>query len=101
MNAICDLATLVAAIPDGAKLAIPNDPFGVSMAGTRELVALNGVRQGFDVASTDDIFTWTLIFLDAEVRGNAAARAQLATMERVSGGGDDFVVLRYNGPPAP
>jgi len=38
MSAICDLATLVAAIPDGAQLAIPNDPFGVSMAGTRELV---------------------------------------------------------------
>ncbi len=38
MNAICDLATLAAAIPDGAKLAIPNDPFGVAMAATRELV---------------------------------------------------------------
>jgi len=38
MNAHCDLATLAAAIPDGAKLAIPNAPFGVAMAATRELV---------------------------------------------------------------
>jgi len=38
MSAICDLATLAAAIPDGAKLAIPNDPYGVAMAATRELV---------------------------------------------------------------
>lgn len=38
MSAICDLATLAAAIPDGAQLAIPNDPYGVSMAATRELV---------------------------------------------------------------
>jgi predicted dienelactone hydrolase len=71
------------------------------LAGTRELVALGGVRHGFDVASTDDIFTWTLVFLDAEVRGSASARRQLSTMASVAGGGDDFVILRYNGPPAP
>jgi predicted dienelactone hydrolase len=71
------------------------------LAGTRELVALGGVKHGFDVASTDDIYTWTLTFLDAEVRGNAASRRQLATMASVAGGGDDFVVLPFNGPPAP
>jgi glutaconate CoA-transferase subunit A len=38
MNVLCDLAALAAAIPDGAQLAIPNDPFGVAMAATRELV---------------------------------------------------------------
>jgi glutaconate CoA-transferase subunit A len=38
MSAICDLVTLAAAIPHGAKLAIPNDPSGVAMAATRELV---------------------------------------------------------------
>jgi predicted dienelactone hydrolase len=71
------------------------------LAGTRELVVLNGVKHGFDVASTNDIFTWSLIFLDSEVRGNAAARRQLSTMASVAGGGDDHVVLRYNGPAAP
>jgi predicted dienelactone hydrolase len=69
------------------------------LAGTRELVALSGVQHGFDPASTNDIFTWTLTFLDAEVRGNPAAKKQLSTMASVAGGGDDSVVIFYNGPP--
>lgn len=66
------------------------------LAGPRELVALNGVKHGFDIPSTDDIFTWTLTFLDAEVRGDAAAQAKLAQMASVAGGGDDHVVLPWN-----
>jgi len=69
------------------------------LTGTRELVALSGVKHGFDVASTDDIYTWTLSFLDAEVRGNAATQKQLSTMASVAGGGDDSVVIFYNRPP--
>ena len=69
------------------------------LTGTRELVALSGVEHGFDVASTNDIFTWTLMFLDAEVLGNPATRTQLPTMASVAGGGDDSVVIFYNGPP--
>jgi predicted dienelactone hydrolase len=73
---------------------------GVSrLTGTRELVALSGVQHGFDIASTNDIFTWTLTFLDAEVRGNLAAKTQLSTMASVAGGGDDSVVIFYNGLP--
>ena len=71
------------------------------LAGTRELIVLNGVKHGFDVASTNDIYTWSLVFLDAEVRGNAVARQQLSTMASVAGGGDDHVILHYNGPAAP
>lgn len=70
------------------------------LAGRRELVALTGVKHGFDVASTNDIFTWALTFLDAEVRGSTAARQQLSTMASVAGGGDDRVVIPYNGPSA-
>ena len=69
------------------------------LTGTRELVALSGVEHGFDLASTNDIFTWTLTFLDAEVRGNPAKKMQLSTMASVAGGGDDSVVIFYNGPP--
>ena len=69
------------------------------LTGTRELVALSGVEHGFDLASTNDIFTWTLTFLDAEVRGNPATQKQLSTMGSVAGGGDDSVVIFYNGPP--
>jgi predicted dienelactone hydrolase len=66
--------------------------------GTRELVALTGVGHEFDVASTNDIFTWTLTFFEAEVRNNPTAREQLSTMASVAGGGDDRVVIPYNGP---
>jgi predicted dienelactone hydrolase len=69
------------------------------LTGTRELVALSGVTHGFDVDSTYDIFTWTFMFLDAEVRGNPATKQQLSTMASVAGGGDDSVVIFYNGLP--
>ena len=69
------------------------------LTGIRELVALSGVEHGFDLASTNDIFTWTLTFLDAEVRGNPVTQKQLSTMASVAGGGDDSVVIFYNGPP--
>ena len=67
------------------------------LAGTRELVALSGVKHGFDVASTADIFTWSVTFLDAEVRGDPAARDKLRRMTSVAGGGDDHVLIPFNG----
>jgi hypothetical protein len=74
---------------------------GVSqLAGTRELVALNGVKHGFDIPSTTDIFTWTLTFLDAELRGNPASKDKLLHATSVAGGGDDHVVIPYNGSPS-
>ena len=68
------------------------------LTGTRELVELVGVKHGLDAASINDIFTWSLTFLDAEVRGDPIARQQLSTMASVAGGGDDHVVIPYNGP---
>jgi len=59
------------------------------LGGSRILVALNGVPHGFDVASTQDIFTWSLEFLAAHVQGDPLARARLARMQKVAGGGDD------------
>ena len=80
-----------------APLAVTEE--GISrLAGTRELVELVGVKHGLDEASINDIFTWSLTFLDAEVRGNPTARQQLSTMGSVAGGGDDRVVIPYNGP---
>ena len=63
------------------------------LTGTRRLVALEGVEHGFDEAFTNDIFTWTLTFLDAEVRGEPAAILRLSTMGSVAGGGDDSLWL--------
>ena len=70
------------------------------LAGPRELVALAGVEHGFDIPSTNDIFTWTFTFLAAEVRGDPFARDRLARMASVAGGGDDHVVIPYNRPTA-
>ncbi|RPI60630.1 MAG: hypothetical protein EHM48_06930 [Planctomycetaceae bacterium] len=63
------------------------------LTGPRRLVALSGVMHEFDVASKNDIFTWTLTFLDAEVRGTLEAITRLYTMGSVAGGGDDSVRL--------
>ena len=63
------------------------------LTGIRRLVALPGVTHGFDDAATNDIFTWLLTFLDAEVRGNPEAVSRLSTMGSVAGGVDDSVLL--------
>ena len=68
------------------------------LAGPRELVTLTGVRHEFDVPSTADIFTWSVTYLDAEVRGDPVARAKLLSMTSVTGGGDDHVLVPFNGP---
>ncbi len=70
------------------------------LPGPRELVALTGVKHGFDVTSAPDIFTWALTFLDAELRGDADARALLPQIASVAGGGDDHVTVPL-APPAP
>lgn len=63
------------------------------MTGTRELVALVGVQHGFDVPSTDDIFTWSIVFLNATTNRDPNSLARLQRMTNVAGGGDDHVVL--------
>ena len=79
-----------------APIALVEQGIG-RLAGTRELVSLAGVQHRFDPASTNDIVTWSLTFLDAEVRGDPSARERLSTMGSVAGGGDDRVVIPYNG----
>jgi predicted dienelactone hydrolase len=69
------------------------------LAGTRELVTLAGVEHKFDVPSAPDTFTWALTWLDSEVRSDSAGRAKIRSMTSVTGGGDDRVLLAYNGPP--
>jgi dienelactone hydrolase len=67
----------------------------------RQMVALEGVTHGFDEASKDDIFTWSVIFLDAYVRDDPLQRAKSARMESVSGGGADRLLIDYASPIAP
>ena len=71
-------------LPGVARLAAP-----------RELVALTGVKHGFDVAFASDIFTWSVTFLDANVRDDPVARENLLQATSVAGGGDDHVLIPY------
>ncbi|MEP7207142.1 MAG: hypothetical protein ABI920_09400 [Casimicrobiaceae bacterium] len=68
------------------------------LGGSRILVALNGVEHGFDTIATQDIFTWSLVFLAAHVQDDRLARARLARMQRVGGGVDDGTRLDYTAP---
>jgi predicted dienelactone hydrolase len=65
------------------------------LGGPRAMVVLNGVKHGFDVESTNDIFTWAVTFLDAQVRNDPIARARLQRASNVAGGGDDWVLIPY------
>jgi hypothetical protein len=69
------------------------------LAGPRELVTLSGVEHKLDAPSIPDIFTWALAFFDSEVHSDPAGRAKLLGMTSVMGGGDDHVLVPYNGPP--
>jgi hypothetical protein len=71
-----------------------------ALSGPRELVALTGVPHRFDATSAPDIFTWSLTFLDAFLRGNPDSRSTISMMANVAGGGDDNVVVPLNIPAA-
>jgi hypothetical protein len=71
----------------------------LQLDGPRELVALTGVKHEFSVPATNDIFTWSVTWLDAMVRANESARSQLLQMTSVAGGVDDFVVMPLNALP--
>ena len=57
--------------------------------------SLEGVTHHFDVPSTNDIFTWSLIFFAAHGADDRGARVQLARMTSVAGGGDDRLVIDH------
>ena len=63
------------------------------LAGPRQLVVLDSLEHGFDPASAGDVLSWSLTFLNAQVRGLPGAGAQLTTMTSVAGGGDDRLVM--------
>jgi hypothetical protein len=68
------------------------------LTGTRQLVALTGVKHGFDAAFSDDIFTWSLTFLAGQLSGDSVARATSARMTSVAGGGEDILQIDYIAP---
>jgi predicted dienelactone hydrolase len=68
---------------------------------SKALVALQGTGHYFDREASDDIFTWSLAFLDGHAGGSATARARLQRMTAVAGGGDDRLLLDYTAPASP
>ena len=71
------------------------------LPGSRYLVTLAGVTHHFDVPSTNDIFTWSIIFIAAHGLDDRTRRVQLARMTSVAGGGDDALVIDYTAPARP
>ena len=89
------------AISGSADTTAPAPVTAVGMdrlTGVRQFVVLQGVRHGFDAASSDDIFTWSLTFLAAYVDDDPLARATSARMTKVAGGGDDVLLLDHAAP---
>jgi predicted dienelactone hydrolase len=92
------------AIAGGADTTAPAVTTALGMtrlSGARQLVLLAGVPHGFDVESSPDIFTWSLTFLGAYVEDDPLARATSARMTKVSGGGDDVLLLDRAQPLSP
>jgi len=71
------------------------------LGGSRYLVTLEGVTHHFDVPSTNDIFTWSLIFLAAHGADDRGARVQVARMTSVAGGGGDRLIIDHTLPALP
>jgi len=89
------------AISGTADTTAPIGPTRAGMerlANSHQLVALQGVQHGFDPAFSDDIFTWSVDFLNGQLSGDPIARAKSARMTNVAGGGDDRLEQDYSAP---
>ena len=82
-----------------APLAATLIGFG-HLTNSRDLVALVGVGHEFDYPSAPDIFTWTLTFLAVHTLDDRLARAKIARMQNVRGGGNDVLLVDYTAPAA-
>jgi predicted dienelactone hydrolase len=66
---------------------------------SRYLVELVDVPHEYLLEYRDDVFTWTLTFLDAYVKGDRAALARLYGMRSVNGGRQDNVLVSAQAQP--
>ena len=69
------------------------------LAGSRYVVAFEGVEHELRAVDVPDIYTWSLTFFSAHLSRNMPARIQLAAMTQVSGGAPDSVHVSYTAPP--
>jgi predicted dienelactone hydrolase len=68
------------------------------LGGSRSLVAITGLQHDLEPSYPDDIFTWSIVFLDSQLRGDPAATAKLQRMASVAGGGEDVRRIDYTAP---
>ena len=68
------------------------------LGGTRSLVAIEGLGHDLEPAAPDDIYTWALVFLESQLRRDAAATAKLQRMTAVAGGAEDERRIDYTAP---
>ena len=80
----CGLDELAAAIPDGAKVAVPNDPMGVAFAATREIVRRGAQRLHLVCIPTSGIQADVLIGAGcvAAIETSAVALGEYGTAPR-------------------
>ena len=71
------------------------------LGGTRQLVALTGLRHGYDVRYANDLNTWMFTFLAGQLTDDPMVRATSARMTSVAGGMEDIERLDYMAPTAP
>jgi hypothetical protein len=68
------------------------------LAGTRQLVAFNGLQHGYDPRYASDLDTWLFTFLGGQTGDNPPLRATSARMTSVAGGMDDVERIDYMAP---
>lgn len=70
------------------------------LRGTRQLVALTGLRHGYDANYASELDTWLFTFLAGQLAGDPLVRATSARMTSVAGGAEDVQRLDYMAPAA-
>jgi dienelactone hydrolase len=68
------------------------------LTNTRQLVALTGLKHGFDTRYSGEIFTWAIKFLEGQLSDAPIPRAESARMTSVIGGMEDIERIDYMAP---
>ncbi len=68
------------------------------LAGTRSVVAIDGLAHELDPQHKADVYTWALVFLDSQLRRDPAATAKLQRMASVADGATDERRIDYTAP---
>jgi hypothetical protein len=67
---------------------------------SRYLIALDSVPHGYESSYANDVFGWTMPFLDAYVKGDPTALAKFIQQKDIFGGLNDVMRVDYTAPTA-